>query len=33
MIECGKGCLSECKYYTTGGCILLSDCPYKMSVE
>ena len=30
MSKCGKGCMPECEYFTTGGCISPFNCPYKM---
>lgn len=30
MSKCGKGCLPECEYFTTGGCISPFNCPYKI---
>ena len=30
MAKCGKGCMPECKYFTTGGCISPFNCPYKI---
>ena len=30
MSKCGKGCMPECKYFTTGGCISPFNCPYKI---
>lgn len=30
MSKCGKGCMSECEYFTTGGCISPFSCPYKI---
>lgn len=30
MAECGKGCMPECKYFTTGGCISPFNCLYKI---
>ena len=30
MAKCGKGCLPECEYFTTGGCISPFNCPYKI---
>lgn len=30
MTKCGKGCMPECKYFTTGGCISPFNCPYKI---
>lgn len=30
MSKCGKGCLPECEYFTTGGCISPFNCPYKV---
>ena len=32
MNKCGKGCLPECEYFTTGGCISPFNCPYKIEV-
>lgn len=29
MAKCGKGCMPECQYYTTGGCISPFNCMYK----
>ena len=29
MSKCGKGCLPECEYFTTGGCISPFNCMYK----
>ena len=29
MSKCGKGCMPECKYFTTGGCISPFNCMYK----
>ena len=29
MNKCGKGCMPECKYFTTGGCISPFNCMYK----
>lgn len=29
MSKCGKGCMPECKYFTTGGCISPFNCIYK----
>lgn len=29
MAKCGKGCMPECKYFTTGGCISPFNCMYK----
>ena len=30
MGKCGKGCMPECEYFTTGGCISPFNCPYKI---
>ena len=30
MNKCGKGCMPECKYFTTGGCISPFNCMYKI---
>ena len=30
MAKCGKGCMPECQYFTTGGCISPFNCPYKI---
>lgn len=32
MTKCGKGCMPECKYFTTGGCISPFNCPYKIEM-
>lgn len=29
MSKCGKGCMPECEYFTTGGCISPFNCMYK----
>lgn len=29
MAKCGKGCMPECKYFMTGGCISPFNCMYK----
>lgn len=29
MAECGKGCMPECRYFTTGGCVSPFNCMYK----
>lgn len=29
MSKCGKGCMPECKYFTTSGCISPFNCMYK----
>lgn len=29
MNKCGKGCMPECEYFTTGGCISPFNCMYK----
>lgn len=33
MAECGKGCMPECRYFTTGGCISPFNCMYKIERE
>lgn len=33
MAKCGKGCMPECKYFTTGGCVSPFNCPYKVENE
>ena len=30
MSKCGKGCMPECEYFTTGGCISPFNCIYKI---
>lgn len=30
MVKCGKGCMPECQYFTTGGCISPFNCMYKV---
>ena len=30
MAKCGKGCMPECQYFTTGGCISPFNCMYKV---
>lgn len=30
MSKCGKGCMPECEYFTTGGCISPFNCLYKI---
>lgn len=30
MIKCGKGCMPECEYFTTAGCVSPFNCPYKI---
>lgn len=30
MAKCGKGCMPECEYFTTGGCVSPFDCIYKI---
>lgn len=32
MLKCGKGCMPECEYFTTGGCISPFNCQYKMEM-
>lgn len=29
MAECGKGCMPECEYFTSAGCISPFNCMYK----
>ena len=33
MSKCGKGCMPECEYFTTGGCISPFNCLYKMEMS
>lgn len=33
MAECGKGCMPECRYFTTGGCVSPFNCMYKIERE
>lgn len=33
MRKCGKGCMPECEYFTTGGCISPFNCLYKMETS
>ena len=33
MSKCGKGCMPECEYFTTGGCISPFNCIYKIHHE
>lgn len=30
MAKCGKGCMPECQYFTTGGCVSQFNCLYKV---
>lgn len=30
MAKCGKGCMPECEYFTTGGCMSPFNCLYKI---
>lgn len=30
MSKCGKGCMPECEYFTTGGCASPFNCSYKI---
>ena len=30
MTKCGKGCMPECEYFTTGGCKSPFNCQYKI---
>lgn len=30
MVKCGKGCMPECQFFTTGGCISPFNCTYKV---
>lgn len=30
MTKCGKGCMPECEYFITSGCISPFNCPYKI---
>lgn len=29
MSKCGKSCMPECEYFTTGGCVSPFNCMYK----
>ena len=33
MAKCGKGCLPECEYCTSIGCISPFNCPYKIESD
>lgn len=33
MSKCGKGCMPECEYFTTGGCVSPFNCSYKVENE
>lgn len=33
MSKCGKGCMPECEYFTTGGCISPFNCMYKIETS
>lgn len=33
MTKCGKGCMPECEYFTTGGCVSPFNCSYKAENE
>lgn len=33
MSKCGKGCMPECEYFTTGGCISPFNCLYKIETS
>ena len=33
MSRCGKGCMPECEYFTTGGCISPINCMYKEEAD
>lgn len=33
MAKCGKGCMPECEYFTTGGCVSPFNCSYKVENE
>ena len=33
MAKCGKGCMPECEYFTTGGCISQFNCIYKVETD
>lgn len=33
MSKCGKGCMPECEYFTTGGCMSPFNCLYKMETS
>ena len=30
MSKCGKSCMPECEYFTTGGCVSPFNCPYRI---
>ena len=30
MSKCGKGCMPECEYFVTSGCVSPFNCPYKI---
>ena len=30
MTKCGKGCMPECEYFTTSGCVSPFNCPYRI---
>lgn len=30
MSKCGKGCMPECEYFTTAGCVSPFNCAYKI---
>lgn len=33
MNKCGKGCMPECEYFTTGGCVSPFNCLYKIETS
>ena len=33
MAKCGKGCMLECEYHTSIGCISPFNCSYKIEVD
>ena len=30
MSKCGKGCMPECEYFITGGCVSPFNCPHRI---
>lgn len=33
MSTCGKGCMPECEYFTTAGCVSPFNCPHKIETS
>lgn len=33
MAKCSKGCMPECEYFTTSGCISQFNCIYKVETD